>query len=307
MTPEELVASGWQRHAADPEGVLATLAQHVGAVTTPAHVAAVAGLTVHVAGEHLGRWADGLALLGRLEALPAFDPTSAEGKALRRGQAALQRCAGDLAAFERSLAAARTGGAVPEASDRARVLATAAAALAGRGRPRDAGMLLDEALRLTAYGPKADDPAARALAVTGNNLAAELEGRLTRSADEDALMVRAAEVGLRYWTLVGGWEQVQAAHYRLSHSLRKAGRPREALAAAHACRDLVAAHGSPPAETFFAHEAAAHALAAIGDRAGAARERAAAAALLTRIDDEDWRAAAASDLAALDAALAPGA
>src|SRR5438477_192569 len=76
--------------------------------------------------------------------------------------------------------------------------------------------LLDEALGLAAYGPTAKDPAARSLAVTGNNLASTLESTANRTPAQTALMVRAAEIGLRFWSLAGGPFETALAHYRLS-------------------------------------------------------------------------------------------
>jgi hypothetical protein len=304
MSLDELVAKGWQDHADDAEGVFARLRENVGLVTEARHLPPFAGLAVHVSGEHLGRWADGIALLERLGRSPVFDAGSPEGKAVARGLATLHRCAGNREASERCLTAARSGGTVPDASDRARVLAVAASALAGQRRIGDATAAFEEALRAAAYGPKADDPAAKALAITGNNLAADLENRTSRTEEENALMVRAAETGLRFWSLVGGWSERQGAHYRLSHSLRKAGRPKEALEHARRCLDIVRENGAPAADAFFAHEALAHAHASAGDRAAAKADRETAAALLSRIDDSDLRSSAETDLRALDAVLA---
>ncbi len=303
MTLDELVADGWQRHAQEPETVLRQLAQQVGLVSEPGHLAPFAGLVTHVAGEHLGRFEEGLALLSRLERLPWFQPSAPEARSVARSRAALELAAGDESAAERSLAAGLGPGATAPASDRVRALATAASALAARGRTAEAGRALERALHEVGPAPRADDPAVRALAVTGNNLAVELENRAARTPAEDGLMVRAAELGLTYWSLCGGWEQRQAAHYRLSHALRKAGRAAEAREQALRCQALVASHGAPPAESLFAFEALAHAQLALGERAAAHAARDAARALLPALADEGWREAATTDLEALDAAL----
>lgn len=304
MTIDDVVSKGWADHAEDAEGVFGRLQQSLPLVTERKHLPMFANLAVHVSGEHLGRWADGVSLLERLERLPAYDATSPEGKAVARSKAILHFAAGDTPAAERCLAAGKTGGEVPEGSDRARTLAVAASALAGQKRVAEARAMFEEAVKSASYGPTRSDPAAKALAITGNNLAVELENRSTRTKEEDALMVRAAEVALQYWEIAGGWMEIQGAHYRLAHSLRRAGRGREALDHAKTCLAIIEHNGGGAAETFFAHEVTAHAQLVSGDRHAARSTRAKAAALLPQIDDADWRSAAESDLAALDAALA---
>ncbi len=305
MTVEDLVSQGWADHANDAQGVFGRLSDGVGLVTDRKQIPMFASLAVHVSGEHLGRWKEGVSLLERLERSPGFDAASPEGKSLARSKAILHYAAGDRAAAERCLKAGFSGGAVPEGSDRARVLATAASALAGQKKTTEARAAFEEALRQAAYGPKADDPAAKALAITGNNLSVALENRPSRTPEEDALMVRAAEAGLQFWEIAGGWTEAERAHYRLSHSLRKAGKAREALDHAKTCLAIVERNGSDACESFFAHEALGHARLSCGDPVSARAARDAAAALLPRIEDADLRSAASSDLAALDAALAP--
>src|SRR5581483_5972026 len=139
------------------------------------------------------------------------------------------RCKGDTLAQELCEEAARTGGDVPVASDKARVLAVAAAALAGQKRTKEAIRDWKLALELAQYGPKKTDPAARALAVTGNNLASALEEQADRTADERALMLEAAKAARRFWEIAGGWQEVERAEYRLCMSHLKAGEPSIAL------------------------------------------------------------------------------
>jgi hypothetical protein len=303
MTLEEFVSKGWQDHATDAVGVFARLPEGIALVRERAHLPALAGLVVHVAGEHLGRWDDGLALLRPLATLPVWDPATPEAKAVRRAESVLHLCAGRAEESARLEAAGRSGGALPAASDRIRVLATAASALAAQAKVDDARRLLEEALALAAYGPGRSDPAARALAVTGNNLAAELESRLSRTPAERDLMLRAAHVGRTWWEVAGGWMEVERAEYRLAMSHRKAGEGAAALRHATRCREIVRENGDPPDEAFFAHEAMALAYAAVGDADAARRERDAAAARLPAIADEGFRAYCAGELAKLHGAL----
>lgn len=213
-------------------------------------------------------------------------------------------CAGDRRAAERSALAGRSGASLPFASDLARILALAAAALAGQKRVAEAGEAFEEACALASYGPTAADPTARALAVTANNLASAYEDRKDRSPAEDALMKRAANVARDFWGLAGTWMQAGRAEYRCSFSHRAAGDGAAALEHARRCLRIVEANGNVPFEAAFAHEALAYAHHALGDGLAAARERSAMASLVETVTDADDRTFCEGQLAVLDKALA---
>lgn len=282
-TIEALVRQGWADHERDPVGVLGRLAEALPRADAPAQVPALAALIVHVAGEHLGRWADGLTLLDALAGGSAHDPAAAEGKALLRSQAALLLCAGERAAAEDAMTRGHPDD-LPHASTRARVLAVAASALAGQRRTSDAAALLEEALAAAGDGLEPADPAARALAVTGNNLACALEERPDRAPDEDHLLELAARTARRFWELAGGWMEVERAEYRLAMTMLALGRPAEALTHAAACLAGCEGNQAGPDELLFAYEALARARQAAGDEAGAAAARAQVAARVDQVD-----------------------
>ena len=191
MDFDTFLHQGWNDHDTEPDTVFARCADATGLVKQPGQLAALGILAAHVSGEHLGRWADGAAFLRTLLAHPAGETDDAAVRQLHLSKAALHLASGDPEAAERELTAAAS----PEhdgASPRVRMLATTAAALAGRGRTTEAMALFAGALELAAYDPPASDPAARALAVTGNNLAVELEQREDRDAAATELMKTAA-------------------------------------------------------------------------------------------------------------------
>lgn len=303
MTFDEFVSRGWADHGADAEGVFARLPEGIPLIGEPGHIAAFAALATHVSGEHLGRWAEGVAILDRLERLAAFDVASPEGKAVARSKAVLHRCAGDRTEEERCFQASRSGGEVPEASDRIRVLAVAAAALAGQKRIEEAARDLEAAVALAGYGPASTDPAARALAIAGNNLACELEDLPALTKADVALMLRAAAIGREFWGIAGGWTEAERAEYRLAMSHIRAGDPQRALDHAARCLSIVSENGSDPGEEFFAHEAFSRARIAAGEIAAARLERDAMAALLARVSDGGFRRFCEQELAKLDRAL----
>lgn len=304
MTLDEFVSKGWQDHATDAAGVFARLPDGLALVTGTNQLPALAALTVHVAGEHLGKWNEGVALLDRIAALPAFDATSAAGKLVMRSKAVLHHCAGDREAEARAFAAGCSGGEIPEASDRIRVLAVAASALAYQKRLEEARADFEECVRLAAYGPKATDPAARALAVTAHNIAVEFENRPELTKDERALMIRAAYVSRDFWKIAGGWREAERAEYRLAMSHIKANDAAAAVRHATQCRKIVEENGSDAGELAFAREALSRAKLKGGDRDGAKFERDAMAGVVPAIADEGFRSFAADELRKLDADLA---
>ena len=304
MTLEEFVGQGWGDHATDATGVWNRLPEGIGMADSPTRIFALANLATHVAGEHLGRWDDGLAFLERLSQLPAFEGSKPEGAGVRRLQAVLEYCAGRRTAADQRLVATQVDPNLHPQSTRVRMLAVAASALSNQRRMADAAAAFEEALRLAAYGPGASDPAARALAVTGNNMAVEFENRPTLDPGERELMLSAARAARQYWEIAGSWMEVERAEYRLALSHLKAGLVQQALHHAEECRRVVEANGAPAGEAFFAHEALSQVRHAMGDTTAARAERDAAAAVLPGIDDEAFKQYCAGELEKLNARLA---
>ena len=282
MGIDEFVSKGWGDHAGDASAVADRLPEGLELATESPHLAGLAALGVHVFGEHLGRWDDGIAYLESLTAHSGFDDATPAGRSIYRSMAVLHRCRGDREASETWFG---KGAGEHEASDRIRMLAVASTALAGQKRTEEAITEFNRALELASYGPDKDDPASRALAVTGNNLAAELEEKEARSPEEVELMKLAARTGRKYWEIAGNWMNVERAEYRLAMTHVQAGEAEAAVAHARECLEICEANGSDPGEVFFANEALAVALHAAGDIDGARAAREAAAALVEKQDD----------------------
>jgi hypothetical protein len=241
----DFVNQAWEDHATQPAQVAQRLtAEGLALVSEPAHVAPLAQLLHHVWGEHLGRWGDGQTALHALAAHPACGAGSTGEQTMQRCTASLALCAGQ-ADTRRQMTA----------SNAIRVTALAAAALAEHDTARATQLLRDALARSDAAPLAADDPAHRALAVAGNNLACTLEEKAGRSADETALMVLAAQTGRRFWAIAGGWLETERAEYRLAMTWLQAGDPAQARLHAQACLDTVQRESAPALEHFFAREA----------------------------------------------------
>lgn len=277
---QPFIAQAWADHADDTPAVALRLPQVLDSVTDEDQLVALARLAHHVYGEHLAAWADGLKYLAALARGPAFQAHGASGQALRRLRASLGLAAG-LSDVRGTL----------DRSDRITVTAQAASALAPHDLAR-ATALLQEALAEADSAALADtDPAVRALAVTGNNLAATLEEKTERSDAERELMLLAAQTGRRFWARAGTWLETERADYRLAMSWLAAGDAAQARAHALACLALVDAQPEPPAlERFFGLEALALAEGAAGDSTAQAKAVAALRETFERLgaDDQKW-------------------
>ena len=253
---DAFIQQGWSDHAGDPASVAVRLqSQGQPAASGPAQVAALARLAHHVHGEHLARWAEGLAFQHQLAALPACTDTAAD--ALRRFIASLS-LAGGQADLRTTLGP----------SDAVWVTALAAASLVPHDVAR-AGLLMQEALaRFEAAALPADDPCTRALAVSANNIASGLEELPTRNAAQRDLMIQAAQAARHFWALAGGWLETERAEYRLANSWLKAGDARQARVHAEQCLAIVDEHGGVLLERFFAFEVMALTARALGDESG---------------------------------------
>jgi hypothetical protein len=248
------LTTAWNDHAADCEGVAKRLPQGLTLIETAEDIPPFVNLAVHVLGEHLGRWDDGLTLLDNVAAIKCCAKETEASRAVLRSKAILFLCKGDIAKAE-ELGAAAHSAPWPAASTLIRINASAAAALVGQKRLSEAASLMEKALGLAAYGPKRDDPAARALAVTGNNLACELEKRASKIPIEVALMKNAATVARQYWEIAGTWLEVERAEYRLAMTLIAAGDPVAALEHAELCLEICESNKADLFEYYFAHEA----------------------------------------------------
>ena len=232
--------TAWNDHGDDAPAVAQRLVRSLDVIVAAEQVPPYARIVTHVYGEHLARYGDGVALLERLRAVPAWDGSEAATSAIARGIAVLRYCSGDSSAL-----------AALAADDRIVVLATASSAFAGQTTYTRAIETYAEALALARGGVSDGSPALRALAVGGNNLAAALEEKPDRDALETRGMLTAAQGGLDYWRRAGTWLEEQRAELRLSSSRRSAGDYDGAMHHAQRCLALCQAHDAPAIEHFF--------------------------------------------------------
>ena len=285
MTLDTFLQDAWNSHGDSPAEVAARLESSLHLVTAAEHIPRYASLVTHVFGEHLGQFDRGLALLALLRALPMCDDAAAGS--LARSMAVLRYCDGDAGALDGL-----------SDQDRITVLAIAAGPFAGRGEFKPAIAAYREAVALAAPALPRGGAHNRTLAVGGNNLAAALEEKADRDAEETAGMILAAENGLTYWKLAGTWLEEERAEYRLTRTLLQAGQPEAAAQAAARCIAVCEANNAPAFEQFFGHAVRALAYRAAGDAAGFQSSRARAMELYAQVpaDEQHWCAAELREL-----------
>ncbi len=282
------IAQAWDDHADAPQSVADRLETGLALAADEGELNQLMNLAHHLHGEHLGTWTQGVAFIERLRGAPVFAADGPSGQGARRSIASLRLSGGQPAALD-----------VFTPSDRARVLAMAASNLASRDALR-AGGWLREALDLTQREElAAADPAHRALAVTGNNIASTLEEKPDRSADERELMILAARTARRHWAIAGTWLETERAEYRLANTWLQAGDPARARQHAQACLEIVEANDGAALERFFGWEALGLVERAAGNASGHAQALAQARDAFAALDDDDksWCQASLDKLA----------
>ncbi len=236
----------------------------------------LAFLAQHVHGQHLGRWAEGLAFQQRLAALPLVAAGSSTVQSLQRFAAVMKLAGG--------LADERLG---QSASEATRITAMTAAALNAHATARSRALLEEAATAVQAHALPDADPAVRALAIAANNLAGTLEDLPVRGEPERALMILAAEAGRQWWARAGTWLETERAEYRLAKSWLKGGDAVRARHHAQQCLDIVQANGSVALERFFGLEVLGLAQQAQGDAGAFADTLAQAHDAFAALDEGD--------------------
>lgn len=278
------IDQGWSDHAEDAAGVALRLPLALDQVSDEEGLLEAARLAHHVWGEHLGNWADALKFMAALARGPGFDAQGESGRLLQEFRVGLALAGGNGDAR-----------ATLDTSARVAVTARAAMLLAGHDVARSAA-LFDEALAAHEAAALPDtDPATRALAVAGNNASGSLLDCADRSAEQTALMTRAAEVGRRFWGRAGTWLQAERAEWQLARVWLGAGDAARARHHAQECLRIIDAQAEPqPVERFYGCELLLKAARAQGDAAAAAQALAGAQAAFDALGADDQAACRAT-------------
>ncbi len=258
MTFSEYINKAWNDHATDAQGVFRTLEQGVALITTEDDIPVIARLINHICGDHLGLWDQGVHLLESLTSQATFVKGTESEFAIQR-----------LIATLRLSANAETSLKSFSSSDQIRIYALSSGQLTERGEAARSKDYFIRSLELAMMGLPKEDPANRALAITGYNLACTLEEKAQRSEAENELMILAAKNSLKYWELIGGPEEAAVGEYRLSQSYLKADQLEDAYEHAQQSIEACIKHNLTPINHFYGYETLAMAEVRRNNKAGA--------------------------------------
>lgn len=239
---QDLINQAWQDHASQPLQVFETFPEIEKQIASNDEFPAYIRLVTHVCADHLGYWDQGAQILNQLKSHRLFLNGTESDFAIRRSVVTLAVCKGvspDLKSFS--------------LSDQIRILSSSAAPLFERGDSAKAKEYFNQALALTNESLSRQDPANRALAIAGNNLACSLEEKKDRTAVDIELMILAAKTARKFWEIAGGPSEVASAEYRLSQTYLQAGLIELSLTHAQISLDRC----TTDLDFFFAHEAVA--------------------------------------------------
>lgn len=243
MNFESYLDQAWNDHPTQSEKVAQEFSKGLALVESNEQLSQFVNLVNHVMGEHLAKWQDGISLLQSYQNHPHFKSGTETEKAIHRCIAALKIGDGQNESLDSF-----------SLSDQVRILAVSSSALSGHDVTRSQN-LLKKALSYAEKGLDQKDPANRALAVTGNNLACALEEKSNRSSDEVELMILAAQTGRKYWELAGTWSQVSFAEYRLAMTYIAAKDAKKPLQHAQNCLQILKDNLGSNFDFFYAYEA----------------------------------------------------
>jgi hypothetical protein len=243
MTLDEFLKQAWKDHANQTDEVATRMNEAHYLIERNDQIPPLCQLITHVLGEHLGSWDKGIDLLQKIKEVSVFDPLTESGKAIDRSIASLDLAAGRKESLVKL-----------SVSDQVRALAVAVSALSEQKNAENSKKLFLEAIEKVKMTADNSDPAHRALAITGNNLACSLEVRKTRTNDETELMILAAQTARQHWGIAGTWLEIERAEYRLSQTYLKANEFTKALEHAKNCLDIVQENKGPSLEFFFGYE-----------------------------------------------------
>jgi mannitol-specific phosphotransferase system IIBC component len=179
MNFKEYLSDAWATHPTNSKKLADEFKQYFNLMESEDDVMAMTRLIVHVCGEHLGDWTKGIELLRKLK----NNATIKDQSEMNRYMAILNLGNNPNISIDHF-----------SPSDQAIIYAGTASALAHLGGLKIADKFLNLASDLSSQLPK-EDPANKALAMAGNNIARSLENKNERSESETKLMNLAAMIG----------------------------------------------------------------------------------------------------------------
>lgn len=240
MNFEQYLDNAWTIHPTEPLRVYENFSAGLSLVESNEQLLQLSLLITHVCGEHLGLWQEGMSCLAKIKKHRFFESESETGKAVNRSDAVLSL--GENVNYNLNNFSI---------SDQARIYAVAANSLAHR-KLTQAEDFFYRAITLVQSIENLNDPATRAVAISGNNLACILEESSSLTSAQTEFMIFSAQQARKYWALAGSWLEVSRAEYRLAKSYIKACKIDEAVLHADICLKMCQQNNADEVELSYA-------------------------------------------------------
>lgn len=255
MNLDELLASGWERHATLPAEVSLELEENCALVHDARAAASFLVLSNHTMGDHLGDWPRAQALALRLAPMV---PLANESPSVLMSLALAQAMNGRWVTTQTHIADIVRLGDEDAAAVLAKFQVQLARSLASANDLDSSSMLYHSALALGRL--EKGRASERSIAITSNNLATDLLDRAQRTYEQDVLMHEAADAAYEFWSRCGTWVNVERALYLLALVHNALGACALAREKAEEALALIAANGEEKVDEAFLRLALADAL-----------------------------------------------
>jgi hypothetical protein len=260
MTVDELIGSGWERHATVPHEVAAELEKNVALVEEPAKASAFLGLANHTIGEHLADWHRAEALASQVV---ATQPHTAAMTGAWTALAVAHFMVGNWPAALAMQALILRLGQESAVVVQIKLGAQVAKAVLGAKRYAEGMALYQATVDLArANGETASD---RTVAIVSNNLASELLELVERTSQEQDLMLNAAQISAEFWGRCGTWVNTERGLFLLALVHNAAAQPDIARSYGERALETIACNGEEKVDEAFIRLALADSFRLAGD------------------------------------------
>lgn len=181
------VADAWKNLPGGIQDVEASLPGALALIADGDEIPELVRLAMHVLGERLGRWEDGVKYLLKIEGLPQHEANSEGGRAVNRALACLELASG----LKTSLRGYN-------ASDQIRILSACSVILSSHKKSERAWQMIGEIQQLfSTAGLPPDDPAHGELVICADRMARNLKEKPWRTEKDELLLLLVTQLSNR--------------------------------------------------------------------------------------------------------------
>lgn len=246
---KEVIDKAWLNHGANPKLALQGLVDFTASEISDEDCGYFSELLIHVLGGHLNRYEETKEVL--IELLAGRSETAK--KPLYKGLAIVETCLGNH--DEAGLYGKRACDGNFNETIFTDILARASFLTSHLKITDTSKTLFEDAISLSSRVLHTNDPAARSLAIAGNQFASFLEEKENLAKEEMELLILSSKTARKYWEITGGSLEIERAEYILAMSYLKVMDLEKASVHARNCESICLEENLGNLELFFAYEA----------------------------------------------------